>query len=261
MLWDGPIIDIHTHILSDGSGMRERPDGRRDLLASADYFGFERLVVMPLYGGMHPSSQEINAGNDAVARLAAEDRRVVPFVTVYPPHQPGAGEEVDRRINHEGFGGLKVWCSLADQPFMDELLEIMAAAGKPTLIHALHKAWDYADLPGGQYPTESRPRHIAALARRHPGARIIMAHAGGDFLWSCDAIRDQPNVWTDISGTYCETGMVEHAVETLGPRRVLFGTDLPGASVATNLAKVLAADIDRSTMARILYHNALEVLS
>jgi len=261
MLWDGPIIDIHTHIFGEGMTRRERPGPRQILLEAADRYGLERLVVMPLWGGMHPSPEEIQAGNDAVRHFAQEDVRVAPFATVYPPHGPVAVAEAHRRVNREGFAGLKVWCSLVDQPFMDPLLDMMAATGKPTLIHALHKARDHDAMPGGQYPLESRPAHIAALARRHPRARIIMAHTGGDFLWSCDVIRDCPNVWTDISGTYCETGMVEHAVAVLGAKRVLFGTDLPGASFVTNLAKVLAADVDHATKARVLYHNAAELLS
>lgn len=261
MLWDGPIIDIHTHILGDSSGMRERADSRTCLLEAADRYGLARMVVMPLFGGMHPSPQQIRASNDAVGEFAGEDRRVAPFATVYPPHASEAAEEADRRVNGQDFAGMKIWCSLADQAFMDPLLELMTAAGKPTLIHALHKALDHGAMPGGQYPLESRPAHIAALARRHPRAKIIMAHTGGDFLWSCDVIRDCPNIWTDISGTYCETGMVEHAVGVLGSHRVLFGTDLPGASLITNLAKVLAADVDDVTKSRVLYDNALEVLS
>jgi predicted TIM-barrel fold metal-dependent hydrolase len=47
----------------------------------------------------------------------------------------------------------------------------------------------------------------------------------------------------------------------VGSERVLFGTDLPGAAFITNLAKVVAADIDRAAMHRILYANAVELLS
>lgn len=261
MNWNGPIIDFHAHIFSDETGLKERKGSRRCLIEAADRYGLERMIVMPLFGGMHPSVKEVQAGNDATLEFAMEDSRMVPFVTVYPPHGNAAVDEVDFRINQQDFAGLKVWCSLADQSFMDPLMELMAQSSRPTLIHALHKAADCQQMPGGQYPLESRPAHIAALARRHPHARIVMAHAGGDFLSSAEVIRDCPNVWTDISGSYCESGMVEHVVETLGENRVLFGTDLPGASFATNLAKVLAADINSRTKSRLLYENALELLS
>ena len=253
------IIDVHTHIFCDRSQVREQAKDRRILLEVADHFGLEAFVVLPLFGGLHPTRGQIEAGNDAAADFAHQDSRVRPFATVYPPHGADALAELRRRLD-DGFSGLKIWCSLADEPFMDPLMEAMRAYGKPALIHALHKAGPHPELAGGQYPLESRPVRIAALARRHPGTKIIMAHIGGDFLWSCDEIRDCPNVWTDISGTYCEQGSVEHAVETLGPNRVLFGSDLPGASFINNVAKVMAADLPDDQKDRILYLNARELL-
>jgi uncharacterized protein len=108
----------------------------------------------------------------------------------------------------------------------------------------------------GQLPLESDPTHIANLARAYPQAKIIMPHIGGNFYYSCDVIADYPNVWTDPSGTYCESGMVEHAVRMLGAERIVFGSDAPGADFVNNLAKVLAADITREQQRMILADNA-----
>lgn len=254
------MIDFHTHLFPDHTQLHERAGNRAQLREMADRYELSRYVVLPLFGQMHPSRGEIEAANDAAHALAGEDARVAPFALVYPPH-PWAVEEAERRLNAQNFAGVKVWCSLADQRFMDPVMELMAATGKPILIHALHKAWDYPQMPGGQYPLESRPHHIAALARRHPDAKIVMAHAGGDFLWSSDVIRNCRNVWTDISGTYCETGMVEHLVETLGGQRVIFGTDMPGAAFITNYAKVAAATISEADRRRIFHDNAAELLA
>jgi len=145
--------------------------------------------------------------------------------------------------------GLKIWVSIADEPCVFPLIERMIEYGKPTLIHAMHKSV-------GQLPLESDPVHIANLARRYPDAKIIMPHIGGNFYYSCEAIADCPNVWTDPSGTYCETGMLEHAVKILGADRILFGSDAPGADFANNLAKVLAADISAEDQRNILATNA-----
>lgn len=253
MIWDRPILDFHTHLMAERDDRRALDEARRLLIQAADRYRLSRLVVLPLLGGPHPSRQDIAAGNDAAAELAQADPRMIPFATVYPPHGDDALREAEHRVHHQRFAGLKIWCSLADDPCMDPLLDLMAAADKPTLIHALHKAT-------GQLPLESRPLNVARLARRHPKARIVMAHAGGDFLWSCDVIGDCPNVWTDLSGSYCESGMMEHAIDVLGPGRVLFGTDLPGAGFITNLAKVLAADVDEATRSRVLHENARELL-
>ena len=128
-----------------------------------------------------------------------------------------------------------------DDPKMYPIAEKMIEYGKPIMIHAMAKAF-------GQLPLESDPCQVANLARRYPELKIIMAHMGGDFIYGCSAIEDCPNVLTDISGTYCETGMVEHGVRTLGADRVLFGSDAPGASFINNLAKVMTAEISPDSL-------------
>jgi predicted TIM-barrel fold metal-dependent hydrolase len=54
--------------------------------------------------------------------------------------------------------------------------------------------------------------------------------------------------------------MVPFAVRTLGPERVVFGSDAPGAGLINNLAKVLAEPLDRETVERILRRNALDLI-
>jgi hypothetical protein len=125
----------------------------------------------------------------------------------------------------------------------------MIERDKPTLIHAMHKSV-------GQLPLESDPKNIANLAKRYPQAKLIMPHIGGNFYYSCEAIADCPNVWTDPSGTYCETGMLEHAVKTLGAQRILFGSDAPGADFMNNVAKVQAAEINDADKQAIFADNA-----
>jgi len=187
------------------------------------------------------------------AAFARDEPRVRPFARIDPRHGQKARDELARCMEELGFPGVKVWIFPADDPAMDPIVERLIDLGRPLLMHALDKAV-------GQFPFESRPAQVAALARRYPEATIIMAHIGGDFIAGCDAIADVPNVRTDPSGTYCETGMLERAVETLGADRILFGTDAPGASFVNNLAKVLAAEIPDADKDKILRTNARGLL-
>jgi predicted TIM-barrel fold metal-dependent hydrolase len=243
-----PIIDMHTHIWSDASGVRVRASDERALVEMADRFNIEAIVVIPLFGGLSPGEGEVAAGNEAAAALAARDARVKPMVTVYPRHERSSMEQLKRWMD-AGFCGLKIWVSFADEPCVFPLIEKMIELGRPTLIHAMHKSV-------GQLPLESDPLNIANLARRYPEAKIILPHIGGNFYYTCDVIADVPNIYTDPSGTYCETGMLEHAVKVLGAGRILFGSDAPGADLVNNLAKVLAADISAEDQAAILAENA-----
>lgn len=194
------------------------------------------------------------AGNKAAAALARTDSRYLPFARVHPPHGDAAVGELLRCLDEDGFAGLKVWLTKADSAEMDALMEILIERNKPLLIHAMRKST-------GNYPGESDPVDVAVLARRFPAAKIVMAHIGGNFLHGCEAVVDCLNVFTDCSGTFCEQGMVEHAVDRLGPDRVLFGSDAPGADFIANLAKVAAADLPPGVIEQILCSNAERVLS
>jgi predicted TIM-barrel fold metal-dependent hydrolase len=252
MILPQKIIDIHTHLWGAPDGLTPQSGGREKLIAMADRYNIEALVVLPLFGGHNPSQEEIAAGNRAVRDLWRDDPRMKPFVTVFPRHGQAAVDELVRCME-DGFFGLKIWVSPANEPCVYPLIEKMIGYGRPSLIHAMHKSV-------GQLALESDPTDIAALARRYPESKIIMAHIGGNFIYSCGAIRDVPNVVTDPSGSYCERGMVERAVHELGADRVVFGSDAPGAEFLNNVAKVMAADLSDADKEAIMYHNARRLL-
>lgn len=248
-----PIIDMHTHLWGGPDGLSPQEDGEKLLIDMADRYDLEAVLVMPLFGGHNPSADEVAAGNRAAHELMKRDSRMKPYVSVFPRLEKSAMDEMRRGIEERGAYGLKIWVSPANEPSAHRLIEKMIEYGKPTLIHAMHKSV-------GQYPLESDPADIAALARRYPEAKIIMAHIGGNFIYGCGAIRDCPNVWTDPSGSYCERGMVEHAVGELGADRILFGTDAPGAEFLNNAAKVLTAQISDEDKRKIMYDNGRRLL-
>ncbi|MDY7009170.1 MAG: amidohydrolase family protein [Planctomycetota bacterium] len=247
------IIDVHTHIWSDATGMHVRPGEEEAIIAMSDCYGINAMVVMPLCGSHRPTAEQVRASNDAVASFAEKDRRVRPFGQIDPRHGSVALQEIRRCVEELGLVGFKVWVALADAPDMYPLIERMIHYDRPVLIHAMHKTV-------GQYPSESDPVNVANLAGRYPEATIIMAHMGGDFIYGCNAIADLPNILTDPSGTYCETGMLEWAVGVLGADRILFGSDAPGADFVNNLAKVMAADITDQDKRKIMYTNAKRLL-
>ena len=242
------IIDAHVHLW----GKTTEAD-RTVLIEMADRFDLEAMWVSPLFGGLQPSVADVTAGNDETAAFARDEPRVRPFARIEPRHGLKARDELSRCMDELGFAGVKVWVFPADDSAMDPLVERLIELDRPLLMHALDKAV-------GQFPGESRSGQVAALGRRHPEATIIMAHIGGDFIAGCDAIADVSNIRTDPSGSYCETGMLEHAVETLGADRILFGSDAPGASFVNNLAKVLAAEISDADKDKILRTNARRLL-
>jgi hypothetical protein len=244
-----PVIDAHAHLWG---GTAERD--AKTLMEMADRFGIEQVWVSSLFGGMDPSTADVDAGNAAATALAERDPRFRTWARVQPQYREHTLEVLETLVRDGPAIGVKVWIHPADSPEMDPLAERLAAWGRPLLIHAWQKA-------GGNYPGESTPQQVTRLAGRHRRLKILMAHLGGDFLHGCKAIAECENVWSDFSGTPCDRGTVPHAVSVLGARRVVFGTDAVGASFLNNLAKVLAEDLDEATCRRVLADNARELAS
>jgi hypothetical protein len=77
-------------------------------------------------------------------------------------------------------------------------------------------------------PRISDSRDFYALSRRYPKLLLLLDHrqGGGDREWAIKGRRDCPNVCVDTSGSVLEDDAIERAVRTLGPRRLLFATDI-----------------------------------
>jgi hypothetical protein len=244
----GRVIDLHAHLFPG----REDEDAR-EMLEEADLLGFvEYLGLSYIPMGHDPARDAVRAGNDRIASWVKQSQgRFRGLAYLNPRHRQGALDELQRCYNQHGMRMVKLLTSVrCSDPLVFPIVEECIDLRLPILQHAFSNAV-------GNEPNESRPEDVAELARRYPKARLVMAHIAGDYIHGAWTIRALPNVWTDISGTYCEAGMVETAVRELGAARVVFGSD---NGIAFNLGKVQDARIPESAKARILYHNAKGLL-
>jgi predicted TIM-barrel fold metal-dependent hydrolase len=101
---------------------------------------------------------------------------------------------------------------------------------------------------------------MAELAARHPQAALICGHTGADWERGLRAIRPYPNVYADLCGSDPTAGFVEMAVAELGAERLLYGSDAGGRSFASQLAKVLGANIPDAAKKLILAGNLKRLL-
>src|SRR5439155_16058795 len=101
---------------------------------------------------------------------------------------------------------------------------------------------------------------VAELARRHPRARIVMAHLNGAGLRGIEQIAECPNIVVDTSGGDPESRIVETAVAVLGPQRVVFGSDAPIRHFMVTLGKVLGGELPDPVKQDILWNNAARLL-
>ena len=254
-----PVLDFHTHPL-DGIGPYQVNSPAEDaarIIESARRARVDRACVFSLYRTMprEPSMDQCRQANDYALRLRDQAPEFfLPFAYATPTHPEASVREIQRCVSGEGMVGIKLWVALrATDPRLDPILAQAVELDVPVLQHAWRKTL-------GQLPGESRPADVADLARRHPQARIVMAHLNGINPRGLEAVADCPNVAVDTAGGDPESNMVELAARRLGPGRVVFGSDMPIRHFGISLAKVLGADLPMATRRDILWNNAARIL-
>jgi len=248
------IWDLHSHI----SGVPGRtPDERMvQLIKFADRMGIARLCV---YMGMNlsfdPTPEDFRKQNDEVLQaLSHWHHRAFGFVYINPKHVKESLAEIDRCIRDGPMVGIKLWVALrANNPELDPIIERATELKAVVFQHT----WLKID---GNFPGESTPMDLAALADRHPRASIICGHTGGDWERGIRVIRAQKHVAADLAGSDPAAGFTEMAVRELGAERVIYGSDVPGRSFASQLAKVQGADIPDEAKRLILGGNLKRLL-
>jgi predicted TIM-barrel fold metal-dependent hydrolase len=165
-------------------------------------------------------------------------------------------EEIDYCINELGFSGIKLWVSChADEPCVFPIIEKAIELRVPVLQHTWYKRWGKDNEPG-----ESTCEHFATLAKRYPQAKLIAGHVGGDWERGIKVVKPYSNIFADICGSDNYSGYVEMAVRELGADRVIFGTDMPGRSMASQIGKVIGAAIPDADKEKILGENMERLL-
>lgn len=248
------IWDLHAHL---GGVPGRTPEERlAHLVEFADRMGVARICVfMGLDWSYDPSPEKLRRENDEVLRaIRAFPDRAFGFVYLNPNHLQTSLDELNRCVRDGPMVGVKLWVAKhCDAPELDPLIDRARELQAPVFQHTWLKIT-------GNLPGESTPSDLAELAARHPGATFFCGHSGGDWEIGLRAIRPHPNILTDLGGGDPVAGFTEMAVRELGPDRVLYGSDIAGRSFASQLAKVLGAQLPETTRNAILGGNLRRVL-
>jgi hypothetical protein len=227
------------------------------LIEFADRLGIDRLVLSLGYPVIEdPSPQQLREANDQVLRaLRRFPDRTVGFVYLSPNQLEFSLQEFDRCVRDGPMVGVKLLTARrCSAPALDPIVERAVSMKAPILQHTWLKV-------GGNGPGESTPHDLAELARRHPEAALIDAHTGRDWELGIRAVRSARNVSTCVAGFDPTSGVVEMGVRELGAERVVFGSDGAGRSIASQLGKVMGAEIPDPARKLILGENLRRILT
>ncbi len=156
-------------------------------------------------------------------------------------------------IKYPGTGTKAITCS---HPNNDPIMRLAAEFNVHVYIHTWLKVGGTPRLPGGgNLESESTPMDVAVIAQRFPQVTIICGHSGGDWELGVRAVRPFKNVFLEFAGSDPHSGMVDYAVKELGAERLVWGGHGPSRSYATELGKVLDADISKADRMKILGSN------
>lgn len=244
------IVDCHTHwgmVWED----RDRGDPA-SWLAVLDRYGVDKAFLLGHYN-LH-RCDKAREDNDRLAGLRAQaPGRLIPFGSVWPQTGKAAVAEAERCLEALGHRGLKFhpWLqgfSMSD-PVMGEICGLAGELKAPVFFH-------------DGTPCYSLPEQVAGLARRFPGTRFVLGHAG--LLWSwrsaLEALR-LPNVWACLCGPHMRA--IEVLCRQADPERLLWGTDFGfGFSdpISYRLNLFLQAKVDGALRERILGVNPMRLL-
>lgn len=249
MIWD-----LHCHL--NGVEGRTPTERMARLIEYADRMGIERLVIFMGWPFLtDPAADDLRRQNDQVLEaLQHWSDRAFGFAYVSPAHVDASLAEIERCVARGPMVGIKLWVARrCRDEAVDALIHRAAELKAAIFQHTWFKT-------GGNLPGESTPDDFAALVRRHPGVPLICGHTGGEWERGIRTVREFPQVSIDVGGSDPTAGMVEMAVRELGAERVLYGSDAGGRSFASQLAKVLSADLPEPARRMILGQNLRRLL-
>jgi predicted TIM-barrel fold metal-dependent hydrolase len=208
-------------------------------------------------------AEALVAGNEWVCSLRASHPQLLPFVCAHPAVM--SGPDTADHVAVLAPAGVKLHTIGQrldpDDPGLRPLFDLCSSRGLPVVAHC------GPDRHGRDFAT---PAAFAPVLRRFPGLPLVLAHLGGAAWRDVPALAAEfPGVRFDLSEIVSWTGSergpsvseLGALVRSVGPERVLFGSDFPWYDPAEVIARVEALPgLSSAERALILGGNAAELL-
>ena len=235
------VIDIHTHVWLDRF-KKQRTNARavtwpslvalddsiEDLLETYRIM-FPDKKVTPLIFSSLARGDDFEAGNKYVSESSAKYN--VPAIYYSKPWM--SGEELEHEILAGGFLGVKSYLSNAPEYlpekeiriydfFPKEHLEVMNKYGLIMMCHIPRP---------GRLKDPVNLAQLLEIEKNYPNIKLIMAHIGRaycpeDIGNAFEVLSATKNLKIDFCANTLQLAM-EGALDCVGPKRLLFGSDMP----------------------------------
>jgi len=234
-----PVFDVHSHLGYWHLPCRDEDYDPGPMLARMKRLGIVRSVVSS-YESMR---YDIAAGNRRVMDGIKGHPELQGYVEIDPWHLELSCAEMDRYYSMPNVGGCEVELTHipcpTGSPQVRALMREVARRGKPILFMAASE---------NDGPIERE------IAREHPRLSIIHAH-GASPDW-CRAVRDTPNLFVEYCFSRPSHHNLREAIDILGPKRILFGSDQTLLCPAAELGLYIDANMSAEERRFVLHGNA-----
>lgn len=236
------IIDIHTHVWRKAF-RRSAPTGRAvtwplqvaeehrvgDLLITYDRLLPGKSVRAMIFSFLESHDDDFAAANAYVSMCAKEHD--LPALVFASPQW--SAERLEQEIARGGFLGAKVYLTLADPAIPTAEITIYDFLPRHQLEVLDHHGW----IVLLHIPRSSRLRdpvnlsQMLEIERTYPNIQLIIAHVGRAYCSqdvgnAFKVLAQTERMMFDFSAN-TNTHVFEQLIRAVGPRRILFGSDLP----------------------------------
>jgi predicted TIM-barrel fold metal-dependent hydrolase len=251
------VFDAHLHCPAETGELWQWHTVTRtfdEFVAYLDKTGVERGIInsQRAQGKSGGKPADFVAGNREVARFVEKHRgRFVGACVVNPQYVDEALKELEYCRKQLGFVWVGELCNyMAPYEYtireFELLVKEVVRLGMVLDVHTEHEEIDY-------------------VVGKFPEATIVFPHFGDEkehdhIFKRIDLVAKHANCYMDTSGYgHDRMGMLEYAVKTIGPDRVLFGSDFSINDPGTVLARIRNSFLTQEQKAKVLAGN-LEAL-
>jgi predicted TIM-barrel fold metal-dependent hydrolase len=249
------IFDCHLHCPAEkGEAWQwyKVTNSFEDFASYLDKTGVQRGIINSQRSfGEKP--EEFIAGNREVARYVEKYKgRFLGACVVNPLFIEESLREIEYCHNQLGFVWVGELCNYM-VPYLYQISEfemLVEQVVRLNMVLALH----------------TEQGEMEYIAQKFPHATIAFAHFGDDHEYQdifkrIDIVAQNPNFYLDTSGYgHDRVGVLEYAVKTIGPDRVLFGSDFSINDPGTVIARIKNSFLTTEQKQKIFSGNLQELL-
>jgi len=240
------MVDTHAHL--GKCCVFDLATTEEDLLRRMDESGVDATIVQP-----YPGAEDASRQHDLIADMCQRNPGRFYGLASLSPHgdHDAYRREVERCVKDLHFVGVKLHTiGHGVNPLSTDGDFVFATGhdlGIPVMVHT---------GPGVPF---ALPALCIPAARKYPGLKIVLAHAGFAVFTAEAQVAASVcgNLYLETS--WCIVEDIRWMISTIGPDRVMMGSDLP-SNVPVEVAKYKALELDPQVYARVMAGNAVEVV-